>query len=238
MYAPATVNRFLAALRSVLKQAWRLGQMTAEDYHNATDLDSVNGETLPPGRELSRGEIAALMQDCDDGTKAGVRDAAIISLLYAAGLKRAEIIALDLKDYKSGQVVIKGKKNKQRSIFIDNGALDALEDWLVIRGDRPGQLFLAFNKGDNIRDGRLSPQAIYGILRKRAEGANIKELSPHDLRRTFIRDLLKAGADISTVAKLAGHKDVRTTTRYDRRAVAIERKAAKLLHVPYKRRKK
>jgi site-specific recombinase XerD len=238
LYAPATVNRFLAALRSVLKQAWRLGQMTAEDYHSATDLDSVDGETLPAGRELSHGEIAALMQDCDDGTKAGVRDAAIIGLLYAAGLKRAEIIALDIKDFDNGKLVIKGKRNKKRSVFVDDGALEALEDWVVIRGDSSGPLFIAFNKGDNIRVGRLSPQAIYGILRKRAEGANIQEFSPHDLRRTFISDLLEAGADISTVAKLAGHKDIRTTTRYDRRTDATKQKAAKLLHVPYRKRTK
>ena len=84
---------------------------------------------------------------------------------------------------------------------------------------------------------RLTSQAVYGMLSKRAKSANVKEFSPHDLRRTFISDLLDKGADIATVAKMAGHKDVRTTMRYDRRQDEAKQRAAKLLHVPYTKRK-
>lgn len=63
-YAPATANRILSALRGVLEQTWLLGQMSAEDYHRAARLSPVIGEALPPGRELSAGEILALLQDC------------------------------------------------------------------------------------------------------------------------------------------------------------------------------
>jgi site-specific recombinase XerD len=74
------------------------------------------------------------------------------------------------------------------------------------------------------------------MLQKRAHEARVKSFSPHDLRRTFVSDLLDAGADIATVAKMAGHASVNTTARYDRRPEDAKRKASGLLHVPYRGR--
>ena len=76
------------------------------------------------------------------------------------------------------------------------------------------------------------------MLQKRGKEAALKPFSPHDLRRTFVSDLLEAGADIATVAKMAGHANVQTTARYDRRPEQAKRKAGRLLHVPYQRKRK
>jgi len=235
-YAPATANRVICALRGVLKAAWRLGQIDAGDYARAADIAAVNGYRIPAGRELSQGEITALMSNCEsDPRPAGARDGAIIALMYAGGLRREEVVNLDLADYtpQEGRLTLIGKRNKQRTAYLVNGAARAMADWLAVRGDNPGPLFLAISKGGKIGSERLTTQAIYNMLARRADLAGVRKFSPHDLRRTFVSDLLDAGADIATVAKMAGHSSVSTTARYDRRPEAAKAKAAGLLHVPY-----
>ena len=166
-YKAATVNKFLSALRGVLKQAWLLHQLPAEEYQRAVTLDAVTGETIPAGRELTPGELAALLATCEtDLTPAGARDAAIIAVMYAAGLRREEVTGLDLESYDpgSGRLVVLGKRNKERKLHIQNGALANLRDWLAIRGSEPGPLFYAINRGGNVQAGHgLTPTSVHDL---------------------------------------------------------------------------
>jgi len=236
-YGTATTNKMLSALRGVLKAAWKLGQMDAEGYRLAASVRNVKGEVLPTGRAITSGELLALLDTCGQDA-GGVRDAAMIAVLYSCGLRRAELVALDIEDYdvQAATLLIRGKGGKERLAHVVSGAAAALADWLTLRGEDPGPLFHPVRKGGAIMDGRLTTQAVYHVLRKRAAQAGVKELSPHDFRRTFVSDLLDAGADIATVQKMAGHAQVTTTARYDRRPEEAKRQAANLLHVPYRRR--
>jgi site-specific recombinase XerD len=167
-----------------------------------------------------------------------VRDAALIGLAYAAGLRRAELVSLDLAsfDATTTTLIVHGKRNKTRAIPIDGGALEALEDWLELRGTAAGPLFVRILKGGKLTHARLTPQAVYHIQHIRATAAGVAAFSPHDLRRTFAGDLLDAGVDLATVQKLMGHSDANTTARYDRRGERAKRHAVRMLHVPYQRR--
>ncbi len=237
-FAPTTTNRMLAALRGVLKEAWRLDLMDAEMYHRAVSLENVAWSTPPRGRTLAITEIRALFEACaEDPTPAGVRDAALLTVLYAGGLRRSEVVALDVGDYdsSSGALTVRStQKNRERIVYATDGAAEALERWTMIRGTHPGPLFVPINKGQKIliRDQRMRDQSIYSALLKRGQQAKVTAFSCQDLRRTFISRLLEAGADLATVQRLAGHCSVTTTQRYDQRSEVSKRALARMLQVP------
>jgi integrase/recombinase XerD len=234
-YAPATANKCLSAVRGVMREAFHLGLIDAEQYHRIKDIQGVRGSRLPKGRALSAGELAALFRACTG--KAGARDAALLACLYACGLRRSEAVGLDVSDYDtvSGALTVRhGKGRKERIVYLTNGARAAMTGWLEVRGSDPGPLFIRILKGGHhMPDRRLTDQAVMVVLAKRAGQAGVKKCSPHDLRRSMIGDLLDAGADISTVSQLAGHASVTTTQRYDRRGEATKMRAAGMLHIPY-----
>lgn len=186
------------------------------------------------------GELRALFGVCNDGSVIGARDQALLAVLYGCGLRRAETVALDVTDYdnESGELKVRsGRGNKQRLVYASAGVKIALERWMLLRGTIDGPLFVAVGKGKpptggRIGNRRLVDQTVMDVLLRRAKQVGLKKTSPHDFRRTFISDLLDAGADIATVQKLAGHANVTTTARYDRRGEVAKQKAAHLLHVP------
>lgn len=240
-YAPTTASKILCALRGVLGESFRLGLMSAEDRLRASDLPSVRGSRLPRGRALSAGELRALFRACDVGTSRGVRDAALLAVLYGAGLRRAEVVALGVGDLDLAGMTVRvtGKGGRQRAVPVPASACGAVERWMRVRGSDPGRLFVPVRKGGRVervdRSGTprvMSGQAVLMILRRLAKRGGVSPFSPHDARRTFISDLLDAGADLSTVQQLAGHAQVTTTARYDRRGEHARRRAVELLHVP------
>jgi integrase len=144
---------------------------------------------------------------------------------------------LDLGDYHpatSALSVRAGKGSKDRQLFAGNGSTEALRQWLVMRGQAAGPLLVAISKRGRLLPRRLSDKAMTWILQDRATAAGIATaFSPHDLRRTWISTSLDAGADLATVAELAGCANIAITAKYDRRGDAPKRKAAELLTVPF-----
>jgi site-specific recombinase XerD len=234
-FAPATANRMLAAMRGVLKAAFKLGLVSADHMTRACSVEPVRGSRVMKGRALSSGELRTLFEACEPTKAGGARNAALLGLLYGGGLRRAEVVELDLADFDvaTGVIIIRGKGNKERKGFVTNGSRDALDAWLLYRGDEPGALFFPVTKGGTILRHRMTDGAVAELVRRLARKSKIATFSPHDMRRTFIGDMLDAGADIATVQALAGHASPTTTSRYDRRGDRARKRAAELLHVPF-----
>ena len=237
--APATINAILAALKGVARAAFNLGMLSGDDFERIRSVKPVAGTREPAGRMLSNKELNRLMRACKDAGASGYRDAAILALLYGCGLRRSEVAAADLVDLSiddsgwSGSLCVHGKGNRERRAYLNHETVEYLRGWLRHRGEEPGPLFCPINKGGRIVLRRITDQAVYGALQRRAEIAGILGITPHDLRRTFASNLLDSGADISVVQKLMGHANVQTTIGYDRRGESALRQAAGMLFVPH-----
>jgi integrase len=239
-HSPAYANKILSVVRGVLRAAWRMGLMSHENYARAADVRTVRGERLPAGRDLSHGEISALIRVCsDDLSPAGPRDAALIGLGVTCGPRISEVSNLDLQDYDPDdyRLLLKGKGSKERAAYLVDGVKEAMEDWLDLRGLAPGPLFNPVLKGGRLRIRHLGITSLMKMLEKRSKQAGVKPFTWHDMRRTAAGDLLDAGVDLATVQKVLGHADPRTTARYERRPEEAKREGLSRLHVPYERRR-
>lgn len=235
-YAPSTANRMLSAMKGVMKAAFRLGLLTSDDYSRAIDIPTVRGERIPAGRELSPDEIRELIGACrKDKGLTGKRDLAMIAVMYAAGLRREEVSRIGVTDIdvREGKIIVRrGKGNKERTVYLSDGAKNAIAIWGRVRGRADGAFFCHIGRGGEPDGKEISPTAIYQMVQRRGSQAGIAKFSPHDLRRTFVGTALEVGVDIGTVRAIAGHSSVNTTARYDRRGEDVKRRAATLIPFP------
>ena len=229
-YSPATANKMLAALRGVLKATFRLGLIDADHMARSLDFRRVRGHRVAKGRALETTELGNLIAVCDRSTTLGCRNKAILVLGFACGLRRAEIVGLDFDDLfeRRSALRVRGKGNKERIVYLPEGAQAHLNSWLERRGNHQGAFFSAGKAG---KERRLSEQTIYDVITAAAKRAGVAKVSPHDLRRSFVSTLLDQGVSLSIVAAMAGHSDVSTTARYDRRGERAKRDAARLLNL-------
>lgn len=224
-YSPESIKAFLSAVRGVLREAFILGQVPAEQLERVRSVKPPRESRIHKGRLISSDEFMRMLDACSsDVSIKGVRDYCIISVLLNCGLRRAELVNLDLEDcnLSEGVMLIKGKGNKERLAFLNERTLDSISKWLEWRGHEAGPLFVRLyrngNLPKNIQAGRMSDQAVYDILNNRRVQAGLEPLSPHDLRRTLASTLLDQGFPIEDVRDVLGHSSVKTTERYDLRS--------------------
>lgn len=234
-YSPTHINKHLIALRRVLRVCWRMGLMTAEDYQRAADIKNVKGKRLVAGRSIHRDELGAMLRTAgDDEGPAGVRNRALVAILYCTGIRRAEAASLLIENYDHAerQLRIIGKGNKERAVPVALAAVPVLNDWLNLLGTRRGPMFRPIDRHGNIRDGAMTPRAIGYIVDRTRKRAGLPPLATHDFRRTFIGDFIDAGGDLAQAQRIAGHASVTTTAQYDRRPGRALRAAVDRLSLP------
>ena len=212
-YKATSVSRALSAVRSFHR--FLLGEgITAQD----PTIEVVRPRVPRPlPHPLGLDEVGRLIEAPDRSTSTGLRDRAILEVLYGAGLRVSELTGLDVDDLdvEGGSVRVVGKGGKEREVPIGRHAQHAVGTYLSrarpsLVGQRTrGALFL------NTRGGRLSRQACAKLLAVYATRAGIeRRVSPHDLRHSFATHLLEGGADVRVVQELLGHASVATTQIY------------------------
>ena len=212
-------NLYLSALRSFLK------------YLNEREIEALPYSKVSLAKHsaqdtvtfLNVDDIEAIFNVPDIATKSGLRDRAILELLFSSGMRIAELVSLEvdqlkmLKKPQPGQTYelpIVGKGKRTRTVFISPRAADWLIKYLKTRHDVLEPLFINYrNGGDDGR--RLSARSIQRLVSRTATMAGInKEVTPHTIRHSYATDLLSHGADLRAVQELLGHKNVATTQVY------------------------
>jgi len=225
---PRTTARLLSSLRQFYQQAVRDGQLQADpsDRIEAPRL----GRSLP--KSLNEVDVELLLNTPDTDTALGLRDRAMLELLYATGLRVSELVALRVPQLNLRQGVVRtlGKGSKERLVPLGEVASDWLQRYL----DTARAELLDRHESDALfvtaRGAGMTRQAFWYLLKKHAQRAGIsKPLSPHTLRHSFATHLLNHGADLRVVQMLLGHSDLSTTQIYTH--VATER--LKSLHAEH-----
>jgi integrase/recombinase XerC len=205
--AKSSIARKLATVRSCFRYLARLGLV---EFNAARQVRSPKLPKRLPSF-LPKDESKGLLDAEAERSEAGLRDHALLELLYATGLRVAECCGLDLDDVdrRRGAVRVMGKGGKERVVPVGDAALGALDAWLSVRGEESGALFT------NSRGGRLGTRSVHRIVKRRARAAGIdRRVTPHTLRHTFATHMLGEGADLRLIQELLGHSRLTTTQRY------------------------
>jgi integrase/recombinase XerD len=225
---PRTLGRQLAAIRGLYRFARAAGQRRDDP---AALLESPRLPRRLP-RALSRADAAALVEAAGAETPRGLRDRALLELLYGAGLRASEVVGLRPGDLDlHGQFLLcQGKGSRQRLVPLGGAARRALAAYLergrpaLLRRSDPGRLFL------NHRGRPLSRQGLWTLVRGYARRAGLRRAFPHALRHSFASHLLEGGADLRSVQALLGHADIGTTEVYTHLPSEAIRRMYRQLH--------
>jgi integrase/recombinase XerD len=223
--APTSVSRAVSAARGFYRFLMLDGHIK---HHPAEDLNTPQRLSHLP-QFLSEEEMGELLASPDVKTDEGVRDRAMLELMYATGLRVSELCALQSTDVDihAGLLRCQGKGSKQRRVPIGKSAIHWLQQYLGVRkrlgSDTKPQLFLHHGRS-------LTRQAAWSIVKAHAERAGVPDISPHTLRHSFATHLLQHGADSRSVQALLGHADISTTQIYTHITDVHMRKAYDRFH--------
>ena len=217
-----TQNYYLIALRNLL------------NYFAEKDIVSLPSDKikLPKLTDKDKAikflkfdQVEKLLKIPDTSTTDGLRDRAILEILFSTGMRVSELTSLNIRQFNLADLTkgkftdqelnISGKGGSVRVIYFSNRALKWLAAYLKTRKDMHSPLFINYKKGDDENDHRLTPRSVERMLRKYTVMAGLPiEATPHTLRHSFATDLLQQGADMRSVQELLGHKNIVTTQIY------------------------
>jgi integrase/recombinase XerD len=218
-YAPVSIGRAIAAIKGFHRFAVR--EAFADSDPTAAVRTPKSPRSLPD--TLSSEQVDSLLDQVFPTNPAGLRDKAILELLYGCGLRVSELVGLDTRDYDANEGLLRvtGKGSKQRLAPIGGSAAAALAEYLdsarqhlhpraVLEPVDRRATFL------NVRGKRISRQGVFKIVQAYGRLVGIRDLHPHTLRHSYATHLLEGGAGLRTIQELLGHADIATTQIYTR----------------------
>jgi len=223
--SPRSLSRYLSGYRQFYR--WMIRERMINEDPTALIESPKLGRGLP--KALGESQVEALLQAPDTGRPLGLRDRAMLELMYATGLRVSELTGLQLANLNTSQGVIRvvGKGRKERLVPLGEEAMDWLDRYLttsrpvLLKGSQSPFVFVTARKT------AMTRQAFWYMVRRHALAADIsKVISPHMLRHSFATHLLNHGADLRVVQLLLGHSDLSTTQIYTH----IAREGLKRLH--------
>lgn len=208
--SPTSIGRITSAVRGFYKFLLLDGHIKK---HPAEDLDTPQkGFYLP--KFLNQTDIESLLAVPDVSTETGLRDKAILELMYAAGLRVSEVVDLQMNnvDLDAGILTCKGKGSKTRRIPVGKSAVEWLRCYLILRRKKENIEIQNIFVGSSGKP--VTRQAIFNFIKEYAAKIGLEDVSPHTLRHSFATHLIQNSADIRSVQKMLGHADISTTQIY------------------------
>ena len=207
--APTSVARAVSAARGFFKFLMIDGHIT---HNPAEDLDTPQRFNYLP-KFLTEDEINSLLLTPDVSTEEGIRDRAILETMYASGLRVSELVGLKQSDVDllTGLIICHGKGSKERRVPLGKSAIHWLQQYSAVKAGygKQSSPYVFLHRGKP-----FTRQLAWSMIKRRAEEAGIKNVSPHTLRHSFATHLLQHGADSRSVQALLGHSDISTTQIY------------------------
>lgn len=217
--APSTINVRLAAVRRLAYEASDTGLLSPELAAGIRRVKGAKRLGVRIGNWLTVEQSKTLLDGLPSGSLRGKRDHAILALLLGCGLRRAELVGLGTKDFQVREehwviADLIGKGKHIRTVPVPVWAKRAVDEWTTAAGISGGTIFRRVSRLGKIWGNGITPKAIWHIVKGAAKRAGIKDLAPHDLRRTCARLCHLAGGELEQIQFLLGHASVQTTERY------------------------
>jgi len=230
-YAKNTKQRMFRVACRLMNEQYIAGRTKEKVTEGVKGFTTDGDETMHTA--LTKAQAKEMLESIGKSTKQGKRDYALILMLVKTGLRRAELVALNRKDIKMMDghhvaVIEHGKGDKRRIVKLRVDVFRALEDYLTARGQEGEALFVSFRRGDHPTHNRMTDKAVELLVKKYAPPE--VHLTPHGLRATCASIALESDASLHQVQYLLGHKDPRTTERYQRRKLNLDNNAVDVLN--------
>jgi integrase len=214
-----TINQQLAAVRRLAHEAADAGLLSPELAAGISRVKGVKQLGFRVGNWLSADECTAVLRHAFGTTLRAKRDYAMRAVLFGCGLRRSELVGLDVKDIQVRQghwaiVDLNGKAGHIRNVPIPNWVKTALDEWTASTGITEGRIFRAVARTDKLWGDGISQNVVWYVVKGCCEKAGLQHIAPHDLRRTCAKLCHTNGGEIEQIQFLLGHASVQTTERY------------------------